>query len=966
MRILLEQKDNCVVVVLPLDASATLPEGTLAWVSDQRFEQTQDEQALRILVPKYVVEDLSRLPRVDDEESVDCWVRDHQHFSNLIGVGAQQVRVVSIGFAGGAHFVIQASVNGSEITKCRPETLDAVGKDGSVTRLSPLVFGALEHLSDDTARSTDLRSRHLHIISSLRHTLDTAAKLFREPPTLVVDFDEHLTKYTPRRLTKPRLGWVADGADRYSLKVEHQGASGSYESVDVSKLDAREPIINVDPYSPFLLDADEAAIARIAANNQNRAKRHISSLEDPLSLIPDGVDATHFELLAYSDRVLGFEPASAQADRDQRNYGMRWFTDHGEAGTGFSLDAQMPSGESVKLHVAGEQEARAYADAVESALRAGSTSDTPTCSIGGTEVRATPELASHLRNAARMWNVGLPAPEAPRDHDESDDTVQQSRPAGRLAARLAEQEELVPDRLDPEIVKSVPWPELEAMLSDKYKLLPHQRVGIAWLWSRYKRGASGALLSDDMGLGKTLQIACFLALVRRHPRDAKRAKRPSMIVAPVGLLDNWAEELQRYFGAPDFPGKLRVLHGDALQRVRTAAGDLDIEAVGHSDVVLVNYETLSRFQKSLLGIDWQCVVLDEAQRIKNPNTAMSKAARGLAGVATGERPRKFDFGICATGTPVENAVDDLWPLFDFISPGQPFTTFRRFRDAYSESPNAAAELSALLRVGHPDSAVLRRTKATELAHLLPAKRYFTTKISMTDAQLVQEARITHRDRLAKFGALAVLQDLQKLYQHPWLLSDNASDLAAAEIDDAIRISPKLEATLRILSTVREKQEKVLVFTIWHSMQDLLRRVLCAKLGLRRIAVLNGEENQRGNFLRHIEEFSSSPGFDLMILSPLAAGVGLNITAANHVVHYGRWWNPAREDQATDRAYRIGQKNAVSVHYPVLHHPADESAGFDVRLDELVAKKRGLTRDLFAPAEEQFAQRELAGLVSVGG
>lgn len=245
----------------------------------------------------------------------------------------------------------------------------------------------------------------------------------------------------------------------------------------------------------------------------------------------------------------------------------------------------------------------------------------------------------------------------------------------------------------------------------------------------------------------------------------------------------------------------------------------------------------------------------------------------------------------------------------------------------------------------PACPVLRRTKDDVLD--LKPKTFERHLAPMTPEQMALERRVVGGEG----STLEILGKLRSLYQHPWLLRPSlfgGSDLAVApDLETICDASPKLRLCVELLARIQERGEKALVFSPWMKMQQLLDHVLRLRFGLRP-RIVNGETNQRRQALQFIDEFSSGAGFNVLILSPLAAGAGLNIVAANHVIHYGRWWNPAKEDQATDRAYRIGQERPVTVHYPILHHPGNPAGGFDVALHELVQRKRALARDFLSP------------------
>jgi SNF2 family DNA or RNA helicase len=243
---------------------------------------------------------------------------------------------------------------------------------------------------------------------------------------------------------------------------------------------------------------------------------------------------------------------------------------------------------------------------------------------------------------------------------------------------------------------------------------------------------------------------------------------------------------------------------------------------------------------------------------------------------------------------------------------------------------------------------LRRTKDQVLD--LPAKTAQVHYIEMTPEQAGLERDVIRRGEQGG-GVLKILQGLQALYQHPRLLVPE-SQRGMVSVDKALVDSPKLALCIKILREVQAAGEKALVFTLWTAMQDLLVEVIKRELGLPKVRIINGDPKQRRHARELIAEFSAVEGFNVLVLSPLAAGTGLTITAANHVIHYGRWWNPAKEDQATDRAYRIGQTRPVRVHYPLLTLPGNPELGFDVKLHELVEGKRGMAREFLAPQQEE--------------
>jgi SNF2 family DNA or RNA helicase len=508
-----------------------------------------------------------------------------------------------------------------------------------------------------------------------------------------------------------------------------------------------------------------------------------------------------------------------------------------------------------------------------------------------------------------------------------------------MAAVIRENE--CPGVLDPlAALSSVPWPTLESVLQPNIKLQEHQRQGIAWLWSHYQAHRSGALLADEMGLGKTLQIGCFLALQSLAGREDDR-RRSTIIVCPKILIENWRAEMERYF-RPGMLPRTRELRNDWL-----SGGDADVLDVLQPTYFVLSYDAFARYQQELLKRQWASAILDESQNIKNPDTYRARAARGL----------KRTFGICATGTPVENRLRDLWTQFDFLSPGKPFSTPKAFCSEYECVDDGTTRLRVALRYPSSSSPVLHREKR-DILRSLPAPTVEVHALPMTREQATEEERIVRTEK----QALKILGSLQKLYQHPALLRANQAQ--ALDPKAAIDASPKLHKCIELLQRVRAAGEKALIFTLWSQMQELLGDVIQYSFGFRP-NVVNGASNQSGQSKKILERFSEGEGFGVLIMSPLAAGAGLNVTAANHVIHYGRWWNPAKEDQATARAHRIGQTRNVHVHYLVLHDPDDPSLGFDRKLHDYVEQKRQTASDFLAPTEAENFEHVMASVCRGG-
>lgn len=517
---------------------------------------------------------------------------------------------------------------------------------------------------------------------------------------------------------------------------------------------------------------------------------------------------------------------------------------------------------------------------------------------------------------------------------------------------------------------------LPSSLVDPERLKTHQKQGIAWLQHNYERrseGRRGCLLADDMGLGKTLQVLTFLAgIIERGDLAANERNpelppwNPILVVVPVILLENrtWLADIEKFFR---YEGNVfqpyLVLHGKEIKRLRTkeASGRettigepvLDLDKLRQYRLVLTNYETVVNHQFSLASIKWTAVVTDEAQEYKTPSTKISHALKSLD-------PR---FRVACTGTPVETRLKDVWNLFDFLQPGSLLGSAKEFENTYEkpleDNTNSRNEVLRSLKEklyhGRPDAYILRREK-TELKELL-SKYEHEIYCDITKTQ-----RDLHRDFVsqARSGGeyghghhLSVIHDLMFLYQHPDLATSREGILQYST-REMIDRCPKLAAVLATLEEIRKKGEKALIFTRYLLMQQVLAKVVKQAFG-QHVDIINGwtkktAETRFSSESRNgmIERFQQHPGFNAIILSPDVAGFGLNLVEANHVIHYGRWWNPAKEAQATDRVYRIGQEKDVHVYYPITRDPAGEFKTFDEKLDALIKRRRQLASDFLMP------------------
>lgn len=488
-------------------------------------------------------------------------------------------------------------------------------------------------------------------------------------------------------------------------------------------------------------------------------------------------------------------------------------------------------------------------------------------------------------------------------------------------------------------------------LRDSITLRAHQQSGIQWLWERYphspKASSSGAILADDMGLGKTIQGLTFLQSLF----EAHEGIEPALVVAPVSLLDNWVREAKAFLQEDSL--RILKLHGSEL-RSRSISTEIQDPVLFERGVprclesgwrsgfhlVLTSYEVLRDFETSLAALPWSVVLLDEAQRIKNPSSFLAASSRAI--------PARFR--VACTGTPVENSLRDLWSLFQFAKPGY-LGPLEAFNETYrrpievrtQEEGSRLEELRSRI-----EPWILRRTKA-EVASDLPPKILHSgtaagTQLPLTSLQLdlyaQSQARFaTAKERLKNRALTYMFKTLGEMRLICAVSSLTGERLPSESV-------PKAAWLLERLKEIQVKDEKVLIFSEFLEVQLRIREWIRARLGLE-VDVLNGSTPVNGPTGRHarIEQFSRRDGFGILILGTKALGSGVNIQSANHVVHFTRSWNPAIEDQATDRSYRIGQTRTVHVHTPTMIHPAARWKTFEEVLEQLLDRKRSLATDI---------------------
>jgi SNF2 family DNA or RNA helicase len=464
-----------------------------------------------------------------------------------------------------------------------------------------------------------------------------------------------------------------------------------------------------------------------------------------------------------------------------------------------------------------------------------------------------------------------------------------------------------------EMEGKTPFEELLAPAEFQGTLRPYQVRGYSWLAFLRKWGL-GACLADDMGLGKTIQA---LALIQREWHGG--VKGPVLLVCPTTVVNNWRKEAARFT-----PGLPVMVHHGVL---RMRGEDFRQEALKHA-IVISSYALLHRDFETLKDIPWSGIVLDEAQNIKNPETKQARAARGF----------RADYRLALTGTPVENNVGDLWSIMEFLNPG-PLGTQAAFKRGFFIPIQASRDPEAMERLKRLTGPfILRRLKTdkTVIADL-PDKMEMKVFCSLTKEQaslyeaVVKETMKTldQAEGIQRKGTvLATLSKLKQVCNHPAQFLGDNSPLPGR--------SGKLARLAEMVEEMISVGDRALVFSQFAEMGEILRRYLQETFG-QEVLFLHGAvpKTQRDRMVERFQEEENGPS--IFILSLKAGGTGLNLTRASHVVHFDRWWNPAVENQATDRAFRIGQTKNVQVHKFLCAGTLEE------KIDEMIERKKGSPR-----------------------
>jgi len=476
-------------------------------------------------------------------------------------------------------------------------------------------------------------------------------------------------------------------------------------------------------------------------------------------------------------------------------------------------------------------------------------------------------------------------------------------------------------------------------------LRPYQVQAFEWQVEAWTAGLPGILNADEQGLGKTLQTLSFLTWLRQRMIEGAMPSQPFLIVAPTSLLRNWEAECATHVD-PDFWGDPVRLYGQGLQRWKSPArrgrdiddgvARLDLSPIANTPcLVIATYQTIANYAVSFSQTRFAVAVFDEIQNLKNPFAMRSEAARAVLA----------DFRIGLTGTPVENATRDIWAIMDQLFPLAlgPLAEFRRVFDEPREE--RMKQLHAALFSSQFGRAplVLRRLKKDAASDLPPKVRILHPRI-MPEVQAIRYDEIRGKGG----GMFALLHHIRRTSLHPGLVEGEVPETFTAA-------SARLAAAMDILAHIKSRRERALVFIENRDVQAWFAELIKIEFGLERVPVINGDtsidlrKDITDRFQRHLID---DQGFDVLVMGPRAAGTGLTLTAANHVIHLTRWWNPAVEEQCNDRTHRIGQGKPVTIHIPLAVHPRLGPNSFDCLLQRLMTRKRGIADAVLWPQESE--------------
>jgi SNF2 family DNA or RNA helicase len=852
----------------------------------------------------------------------------------------KDVLVSSETYLGHENFYFLVSVSHSKPTKLSKNNLGEWAV--LLETLGPLqmaVCALTAEFNELSEKTEGIQYTYLKFIQSIS---EKANEVFPSYGSDKVTLHEHLKKIRIVEVEKINLELKKETPRVASLKpnaIDDQGRAVPVLAHQISK-DGR--IQKWDSKSAggqkevMIFSLDQAdALRSIQKEGKITPKRQAEIKKEPNRIFNEGIDLSSINLADFSERVAGFEeiPALKLTSLTSSGSDLKWIEAVDEKLPLFQVIAESLEGQPITISLDDENHVEDFIDKVSAAIE--KNQEKVTWALPKSDFKDEPSEVEVKLNPNLVSQV--------KDHV---DRFHQKDQSAVKKKRLICIPKLKDVHLEVEGEKK--WGEdfklqPESYLCPEISLKPHQEEGVKWLYGRALNGTAGSLLADDMGLGKTLQVISFLC--EMELRGMLLAGQPVLILAPLILVRNWIDEIDKFVKNHFWKQAPLELHGPNLKRFYDKNKRIDVEQLSYFKLVITTYDTFARHSHQLLKVNWSVTVVDEAQEIKNPDSLVSRCVRGL----------KSNYKIALTGTPVENNLQDIWTISDYFMHlllGTQSDFQRLSRDV---EKGLSFVKQNMYHKAEGYAQILRREKKNTLEGLPEKKEHYPNE-PMTQAQWEKEQKLAQISKQKKISLLELLPQLAVLYQHPDLNCWREFDLVTL-----ISSSPKLKTCLKILEAINEKSEKAIIFAVRIEVMDLLAHVVKSYFGLKDCHLINGESNARGVSHARIQSFSNSPGFQVMVLNTIAAGAGLNITAANHVIHFGRWWNPAKEDQASDRAYRIGQTREVHVYYPIIHKPHFPDQGFDVKLHEIAMKKRKLRSDFLMPMEAEVTDDEFADL-----
>jgi len=903
------------------------------------------------LVSEGIIEKLPDGDFISNESLGILEAREHDPLAFLINWSRFELQITAVGTIGFSDFrFIPRFVLGNAIVKVEAEG-GLAWRNTKVVRLPAIQAMTLAIVGEFNQLPEKERTKDaaLRILAKLKQLA---------VPDRSLTFDEYLRSENVIIAERTQIGFqddgkrvtvypVIEGAEEDELKKRFLSSGEVRDVYDLEIPGGRQRVV-ITPELKAIFKAIKDRGMLLSGEKRTEFFRN------PRSILPEdeSINPELLELVGLGPRVKGIGvPSFVRAIPTITDE--KWFgedkllspKDRGERTRKLSLQCDFIEGEKKVIEFDNAEKAAEFIQLAQAAVSKGNAEiEWEKVSIPVTQ-RFVEECEAILQTRSRK-----PSPE--------DGTATESKGKHVLLIHTnEEQQEYVEETVQKE--SFIEFVNPRSLLKED-TLKKHQVVGVKWMQNLVSNDISkGCLLADDMGLGKTLQVLSFVAwAIENGFKEILGGQSPPyepvLLVAPLILIPNWVKEVNRYFDTNVFM-PFQILHGRGLRDYKTKNSDtgigqierssLSTEKIQENRLIITNYDTLKNYQYSFAKVPWSIVILDEAQEIKEPSTAISYAVKALNPL----------FRIAMTGTPVETSIGNLWSILDFACPGNALGSLREFLVEYAGKSSDVRETGKKLRhavkFNQAKGIVKRRTKAEAVADLPKKQKVvidceFGGPLKSRYLEIIDETNKSHE---RKSAALRGLQSISLLSQHPLLIEDNVLNKTVKEL---LAQSSKLQALCELLKTIRKKDEKTLVFTRSRKMQDILKKVLDETFDLD-CSIINGSAASGHQYVSSnreqiIEKFSNSHGFNVLILSPEVAGVGLTITAANHVVHYGRWWNPAKENQATDRVYRIGQDKPVFVYYLILKDSSGQIETFDEKLNRLIENRENVADSFLTP------------------